>query len=398
MAAEVLATAGVTVTVYEHMPSLGRKLLLAGRGGLNITHSESLDALIERYGAAAAWLDQSLRTFGPAELRAWCASLGEPTFVGSSGRVFPASFRATPLLRSWLARLRQLGVTIAVRHQWQGWTPDGSLQMQTPEGPVHVRSDVTVLAMGGGSWPRVGSSGAWVDVVRSAGITVHPLRPANCGVRLPWSAQFAQRFAGVPLKNVAVTVDGVTVRGDAMVTSAGLEGGPVYAHSSAVRDRIDHTGSCVVAVDLHPDLSIESLAERLGQRRPKDSSTTAIRRTIGLPGVAVGLMREAVGGALPTEPASLAALVKAVPLQVDAVMPLARAISSAGGVALDEVRDDGMLHRLPGTFVIGEMLDWDAPTGGYLLQASFSTAVAAANGAVQWLSSSSSRAWPRAFP
>lgn len=410
MAAEVLATAGFRVTIYEHMASPGRKLLLAGRGGLNITHSRPLDELLARYRSGPSTRDGDLvaaavRAYGPDELRAWCASLGEPTFVGSSGRVFPASFRATPLLRAWLVRLAALGVTIETRHRWSGWAVgvDGvdprrhvfehtrrSATGDVAGERVEVSADVTVLALGGASWPRVGSDGGWVEHLTAAGVEVHALRPANCGVRVAWSPEFVDRFAGVPLKNVAVGVVGATdrhvpVRGDAMITASGLEGGPVYDRSSAIREAIDRDGRCTVELDLQPDLTVEQLAARLSRRRAKDSTTTWIRRATGLSPVAIGVLRHASASVLPDEPGDLAASIKSTAVVVESTMPIDRAISSAGGVAGDEVDDRFMLRRMPGTFVVGEMLDWDAPTGGYLLQATFSTAVAAARGASSWI-------------
>ncbi len=401
MAAEVLANAGATVTVREQMPSAGRKLLLAGRSGLNITHSESLDDLLARYGTAAPRLEQALRAFDPNALREWCDGLGEATFVGSSGRVFPQSMRATPLLRAWLDRLGAMGVTIHLRERWLGWTPgpdaDGrpdprrSHFARADGSVVDLASDVTMLALGGASWPRVGSDGGWVDPVRAAGILVGDLRAANCGLRIAWTAGFAARFAGAPLKNVAVTAAGRMVRGDAVITVNGLESGPVYPLASPIRGAIDRDGRCAIAIDLHPDLTVRVLADRLRRGRKKDSLTTSLRRTIGLSPLAVALLREATGNRLPTDPAELAGLVKGVPLMVEATMPIERAISSAGGISLDEVDDSFMLKRMPGTFVAGEMLDWDAPTGGYLLQATFSTAVAAARGAVRWLERDSHR-------
>jgi uncharacterized flavoprotein (TIGR03862 family) len=395
MTAEVLAQAGIAVTIHEHMPSIGRKLLLAGRGGLNLTHSEPIDEMLARYGDASGRLEASLRAFPPDDLRSWCAGLGETTFVGSSGRVFPASFRATPLLRAWIARLDLLGVTIEVRSRWLGWvrTGNGTIEphrsvFARPDGSTYEsESDVTVFTLGGASWPRVGSDGGWVDVFRHAGIAVNALRPSNCGVRVDWSTEFAARFAGVPLKNVAVSVGDATTRGDAMVTTEGLEGGPVYAVSRHVREAIDRDDRCTVSVDLQPDLTVLQLVERLDRRRPKDSISNALRRTIGLSPVAVSLLREATANSLPKDSAALATLVKAVPVITSATMPIERAISTAGGVALDELDESFMLPRLPGTFVAGEMIDWEAPTGGYLLQASFSTAVAAARGAIAWLAS-----------
>ncbi len=389
MAAERLAGAGVAVTVYDRMPSPARKLLLAGHGGLNITHSEPLDRFVARYGASAGHLAPALTAFGPADLRAWCAGLGEETFVGSSGRVFPRSFRATPLVRAWLTRLTDLGVRIERRQRWTGWADDGTLRLEAVDGTVaEVRADATVFALGGASWPRLGSDGGWVGPFTERGVEVTALRAANVGVRVGWSERFAERFAGTPLKSVALTVrgnDGATVRGDAMVTRAGVEGGPVYALGAAIRAALDADDRCVLEVDLRPDRSAARLADRLGQRRPKDSVSTSLRRTIGLDPVAVALLREAGGGALPPEPAALAALAKAVPVEVTGTMPIDRAISTAGGIAWSEVDEKLMLRRLPGTFVAGEMLDWEAPTGGYLLQASFATGVVAANGALTWL-------------
>jgi len=391
MAAEVLATAGITVHVYEHMPSVGRKLLLAGRSGLNITHSEPLPALLARYGDATA-VRSAVAAFEPSALREWCASLGEATYVGSSGRVFPTAFRATPLLRAWLARLRDLGVHIHVRHRWVGWVvdehglPDSRRLRFHHDGRIgEVVADVVVLALGGASWPRVGSDGAWVPVLRAAGIDVRTLRPSNSGVRVAWSEVFTQQYAGVPLKNVALAVAGVTVRGDITITTDGLESGPVYTQSAAVRDACERAHTCRLTIDLHPDLDASGVLTRLRKRRPKDSVSNTLRRTLGLQPVALGVLREATGNQLPADDAALAALVKAVPLTSTGVMPLARAISTAGGIALAEIDDQFMLRRLAGVFVAGEMLDWDAPTGGYLLQASFSTAVAAAHGAAAWL-------------
>jgi hypothetical protein len=393
MCAEVLATAGLAVTVYEHMPSVGRKFLLAGRSGLNLTHSEPIERLLSRYGTGRDCLAASIDAFGPAELRSWCDSLGEPTFVGSTGQVFPASLRATPLLRAWLVRLASLNVRMRVRHRWLGWSeaddgvadPRRSLFSGPNGDDVEIASDVTVLALGGASWPRVGSDGTWVDTLRRAGVTVNELRPANCGMHVDWSQHFADRFAGIPLKNVAMDVAGVSVRGDAMVSRSGIEGGPVYTHAAALRDAIDRDGQCTMVIDLHPDIDVDQLFARLQRRRPKDSVTTFLRRTIGLTPVSISLLREVTGNRVPTDPAALAHLVKAVPLLIESTMPIERAISTAGGISLDEIEASFMLRRLPGVFVAGEMLDWEAPTGGYLLQASFSTAVAAARGAIAFL-------------
>jgi hypothetical protein len=386
IAAEQLAAAGVTVTVYDHKPSLGRKFLLAGRGGLNITHSEPLPTFLERYGSIPTQLAAALEAFGPDDLREWCAGLGEPTFVGSTGRVFPESFRATPLLRAWLRRLTELGVQAATRTRWLGWTPDGSNRFEGADGvEFAVHSDVTVFALGGASWPRVGSDGGWVEPFEAAGIAVTRLRPANVGVRVAWTKQFAGRLEGQPLKNVSIAVGPNAnggVRGDPVITRSGLEGGPIYALSAPIREALDASGACELTFDLHPDQSVERLVERLARRRPKDSTTTWLRRSIGLHPAMIGVLREATGNVLPADPTELARLVKRVPVRVVDTMPIDRAISTAGGVQFTELDDSLMLTRQPGTFVAGEMLDWEAPTGGYLLQASFSTGVAAARGAL----------------
>jgi uncharacterized flavoprotein (TIGR03862 family) len=380
MAAQVLAAAGLRVTVYERMRSPGRKLLLAGRGGLNLTHSEPLEQLLDRYGVARARLEPAIRGFTPDDLRAWAAELGEDTFVGSSGRVFPTTFRATPLLRAWLARLAALGVDLRTGEQWLGWDGD-ALRFRSGL----VTADVTVLALGGASWPRVGADGAWVGSLTSAGVEVAPLRPANCGFDVAWTPVFLARFAGTPLKNIRVAHGAESSRGDTTITTAGIEGGAVYPLSAALRDRIEAAGSARLSIDLLPDVTAEALASRLARGRARDSTAAALRRIPGLQSVGVGLLREATGNDLPTDAGSLARLAKAVPVTLTGVQPLARAISTAGGIALDEVDDTFMLRRRPGTFVAGEMLDWEAPTGGYLLQATFSTAVAAARGALEWV-------------
>ncbi len=388
MAAEVLARAGVSVTLYEAMPSVGRKFLLAGRGGLNLTHSETLETFIERYGQAAPRLRAALEQFGPDDLRSWCAGLGEPTFVGSSGRVFPETFRANRLLEAWLARLTDLGVELRTSHRWTGWSDGGALQIVGPDGPATVRPDAVILALGGASWPTTGSDGAWVDPIDAAGIAVTPLRPANSGVDVDWTAVFVDRFAGEPIKNVAVRCGDERTRGELMVTEHGLEGGAVYALSRPLHDEIDRRGGAVLLVDLCPDLDRRAVLARLARRRPKDSSSTVLRRHLGLSAVAAGLLRESTANHLPVDDDALADLVASVPVQVTGSAPLDRAISTAGGLALDEVDQHFMLRRFPGTFVVGEMLDWEAPTGGYLLQATFSTAVAAANAVLARLSSS----------
>ena len=390
MAAEVLTDAGVSVTVVEHMRSPGRKFLLAGRGGLNLTHSEPSDSFLSRYGAAEPHLRAALEGSAPDDLRAWAASLGQPTFVGSSGRVFPESFRATPLLRAWLARLDDRGVTFLTRHRWIGWTgddPRGEVAMEFA-GPddvsTTITTDVAVLALGGASWPRTGSDAGWVATMTAAGISVNPLRPSNVGVRVSWTTHVSERFAGEALKNVGVSLAGETPpsRGDVTITATGLEGGPIYAQSPHIRERLDADGRCGLVIDLAPDRTLVDVAQRLGGRRPKDSASSTLRRTLRLTPSAIALIREATRNRVPDDPHALAALVKAVPVEVTSTMPIDRAISSAGGISFDEIDTSFMLRRRPGTFVAGEMLDWEAPTGGYLLQATFSTAEAAARGAL----------------
>jgi len=392
MAAEVLADAGVQVTIHEHMASAGRKFLLAGRGGLNLTHSEDLDRFLDRYGVARPNLEDAIRAFDPAALGAWCHGLGEPTFVGSSGRVFPESFRATPLLRAWLARLGDLGVELRTRHRWVGFDEGGGNRLTDADGTTTiVDSDVTLFALGGASWPRVGSTGSWREAFVDAGIEVTEFAPANCGLRVDWSAPMLDRFAGAPLKNVIVHVDGhenSTARGDVIVAASGLEGGPIYGIGSSVRAAIgdDPNSVATLRINLQPDRSSTALATHLAKRqRPKDSISTWLRRA-GLSSPAIALLREATGNDVPSDPAALADLMTAVPITVTALMPLDRAISTAGGVTFDQLDHAFMLRDRPGTFVVGEMLDWEAPTGGYLLQACFSTAVAAANGAIAHLS------------
>ncbi len=385
MAAEVLARAGVRVVVFEQKQSLGRKFLLAGRGGLNLTHSEDLDTFLSRYRNAPAQLTAAIRAFDPAALRAWADGLGAATFVGSSGRVFPGSFRATPLLRAWLTRLRELGVEFRVRSRWNGWAENGSLLVTERDGPTsEFEANAVVLTTGGASWPRTGSDGAWVDPLVATNVEVAPLRPSNMGFAVTWSDEFRTRFAGTPMKDLALRFGGETSRGDLMVTNAGIEGGVVYALSSPLRDEIDGCGHATLAVDLRPNESTDALADRLTRRRQKESIASWLEGA-GLASSAVSLLREVTGNRVPTEAAALARLAKSLPLRLDGVQSIERAISTSGGVRFSEVDDRFMLRRRPGTFVAGEMLDWDAPTGGYLLQACFSTGGAAARGALGWL-------------
>ncbi|MBX7248714.1 MAG: TIGR03862 family flavoprotein [Caulobacteraceae bacterium] len=379
IAAETLAAAGWSVTVFERMPSAGRKFLMAGRGGLNLTHAEPLPAFLGRYGAGGARLREIVEAFPPAALRDWADGLGAETFTGSSGRVFPRAMKASPLLRAWLSRLEGLGVSIRTRTAWTGWSEDGALRFEGESGVETLRPAATVLALGGASWPRLGSDGRWVDLLAARGVEIAPFRPSNAGLEIDWSEPFRQRFAGQPLKAVALSFGERVVRGEAVVAGYGLEGGAVYALSGPLRDALAADGRAELTLDLAPDVTVETLTERLSRGRAGDPLSNRLRKA-GLSPVAVGLMREARGVALPPEPARLARVAKGARLRVNGMRGLERAISSAGGVAWDAVDDQLMLRRLPGVFVAGEMLDWEAPTGGYLLQACFASGLAAARG------------------
>ena len=385
MAAEVLAQAGCAVTVYDRMPSVGRKLLMAGRGGLNLTHSEPLEGFLPRFGPGTARLAPMLEAWPPSAVTAWAEALGQETFVGSSGRVFPKALKASPLLRAWLARLGTLGVEIRPRHEWTGWNAEGALTFQTPQGETAVSPDATVLALGGASWPRLGSNGAWTAILVEAGVAVSPLRPANAGFDVAWSEFIRDRFAGQPLKAVALTFGRVRVRGEAMVTRHGLEGGAVYALCADLRDAIARDGSARLWIDLRPDARVEDLAEKIAQQPASQSTANRLRKAVHLTPLETNLLREAHGKDLPADPAAMAAAIKGAPLTLSAIRPIDRAISTAGGVEFSAVDDGLMLAGRPGVFVAGEMLDWEAPTGGYLLQASFATGVAAAGGVLRRL-------------
>ncbi len=387
MAAERLAAGGATVVVHEAMPSPARKLLMAGRGGLNLTHSEGLEAFTGRYGAAAATVVEWLARWSPSDLTTWAEGLGQATFTGSSGRVFPRAMKASPLLRAWLARLGAAGVEIRTRSRCSGFRRNDDwleLAFQTPEGERVERPDAVVLAMGGASWPKLGSDGGWRAPLETAGVAVAPFRPANGGFDVAWSEIFADRFAGQPLKGIALSHAGRTVRGEAMVARYGLEGGAVYALSADLREAVERDGTATLIVDLRPDLSVEQLAARLDKGRGKDSASNWLRKAGGLSPAGIGLMRE-IPGELPQGTEKLARRIKGVRLTLTGTQGLARAISTAGGVRLDQVDAQLMLTALPGVFVAGEMLDWEAPTGGYLLQACFASGVVAAEGALDWL-------------
>ena len=389
MAAERLASAGRKVVVHERMPSVARKFLLAGRGGLNLTHSEGSEAFLSRYGAEGGRVSAWLGAFSPADLIAWAEALDQPVFTGSSGRVFPKAMKASPLLRAWLARLSGLGVEVRTRSEWTGWAADGGLAFDTPEGSVVEHPAAVVLALGGASWPRLGSRGEWLDGLAARGVDATPFRPANVGFDVAWSPILVERFAGQPVKPVRLTHGGRSVQGEVMLTRYGLEGGAVYALSRDLREAIERDGSTVLTVDLRPGLSVEALTERLARPRGKDSASNWLRKAGGLSAEAVAVLRE-IPGDLPTGAEKMAKRIKAVRLTLTGVQGLDRAISSAGGVSLDAVDDRLMLTALPGVFVAGEMLDWEAPTGGYLLQASFASGVVAADGVLGWLDATGS--------
>lgn len=380
MAAEMLARRGVSVTVHDQMPSVGRKLLMAGRGGLNLTHAEPLPVFLSRYGSARTWLEPIIAAFPPEALVDWCNGLGQPTFTGSSARVFPAAMKASPLLRAWLRRLGELGVVLRVRHRWAGWDAVGNLSFDTPNGLVRDRPDVTVLALGGASWPRFGSDASWTACLPGL---VTPFQPANCGFLVDWSAHFRSRFAGRPLKRLAIRFGSDTVRGEAVVTEAGIEGGIIYALSARLRDAIQAEGFATINLDLRPDVDQAVLEERLGGPRGGQSLANTLRKQAGLSPEAIGLVQEALHRG--ASPGSLPRLIKSLPIRLIAPASIERAISSAGGLRADALNASLMLHDHPGVFAAGEMLDWEAPTGGYLLQACFSTGVAAADGALAWL-------------
>lgn len=386
MAAEVMAAGGARVTVFDRMPSLARKFLLAGRGGLNLTHSEDLEPFLARYGAAREKLRPAIEAFPPAAVRAWCEGLGETTFVGTSGRVFPVAMKASPLLRGWLARLIGAGITFRTQCRWKGWDPAGRLLVDTPGGEKAVEADAVVLALGGASWPRLGSTGDWVPLLQGSGIAISPLAAANCGFLVGWSDIFRSRFEGQPLKRIAATFAGTSVRGEALITAEGIEGGAVYALSGRLREAVTSTGLAVLEIDLRPDMSVAQLAARLGRDRGKQSLATFLRKAAGLSPVEIGLLHETAPARLSElEPEAIAQLIKAVPLRLTVPAPIATAISTAGGVKWSEVDDNLMLRARPGVFVAGEMLDWEAPTGGYLLQACLATGALAGRGALQWL-------------
>ena len=385
MAAEIAAQAGACVCVYDSMPSVGRKFLLAGKGGLNLTHSEPLPTFVERYGNSTPRIRPFLDSFGPDSLRAWAAELGIQTFIGSSGRVFPSDFKAAPLLRSWLRRLDGLGVRRHVRHRWLGWDEHGNLRFFTPHGEITAAPRATILALGGASRPHLGSDGAWVAPLSAKGISIAPLTPANCGFDVHWSEHFCSRFAGTPIKPVSLSFAGQTVRGELMLTKTGIEGGAVYALSASLRDAIAAQGQAELQIDLRPDWTAEKLGQTLTGPRGSRSLSSHLTRCTGLHGAATALLRESLGAEAMTDLGRLSSAIKALTLCLHNPRPVAEAISTAGGIRFHDVDDGLMLTNLPGVFVAGEMLDWEAPTGGYLLTACFATGHRAGTAAAQWV-------------
>ena len=373
MAAEVLSAGGVQVTIHDRMPSVGRKFLMAGRGGLNLTHSETFERFLSRYGVAALQLRPMIEAFPPSALIAWARGLGQETFTGSSGRVFPKAMKASPLLRAWLARLTGRGVQFQARHLWRGWDESGALLFSTPHGDEHVRADATLLALGGASWTRLGSDGGWTEILKERGVEIAQLLPANCGFSVSWSGMFRDRFAGTPLKNIALTFEGRKARGELVITSYGIEGGAVYALSAALRDAITKRGPVPLEIDLRPEMTQSHIAKRLQRPRGKESHSNFLRKSLHLAPVEINLLREAFGPDIGADLDKLPSHIKSLTVFLQAPQPLARAISSAGGVAFASLDENLMLRAVPNVYVAGEMLDWEAPTGGYLLQACFAT-------------------------
>jgi hypothetical protein len=389
MAAEVLSQAGVKVDLYDAMPSVGRKFLMAGKGGMNITHSEPIDQFLSRYGSRQTHIKPLLDAFGPEALRAWVQDLGFDTFIGSSGKVFPVEMKAAPLLRAWLHRLRSNGVSFHMRHQWLGWD-DGMLRIQTPEGEKEVSADAVVLALGGGSWAKLGSTGEWVPLLAQRGVQVEPLQPSNCGFDVGWSEFFQSRFAGQPLKPVLASFTSsdrfeFCEQGELVVTVNGVEGSLIYKMSALLRAQIAATGAAVIYLDLAPGKDKQFLIDRISAPRGKLSMANHLRKRIGIDGVKAGLLREILSKEDFDDPLRLAEAIKALPIKLVAARPMDEAISTAGGVSFEALDERLMIRAMQGVFCAGEMLDWEAPTGGYLLSACFAGGRVAGEGVLAWL-------------
>ena len=388
MAAEVISARGVKVEVYDAMPSLGRKFLMAGKSGLNITHSEPFEKFVTRYGKHRVQIEPLLRMFGPDELRQWVHGLGIETFVGTSGRVFPAvvGMKGSPLLRAWLKRLTDSGVIFHLRHKWHGWHPDRSLKFETPDGEKVIAPEAVVLALGGGSWSRLGSDGAWVPWLEQAGVRVEPLKPSNCAFDVNWSPHFRERFDGHPIKSVVLTFGSFRQQGEFIVTKEGVEGSLIYGASSLIRDEISAKGKAIIFLDMSPNRSLEWLKEKLSKPRGSRTVASHLEKTVGMKGVKAGLLREFLQKEDFESVERLAAFIKNLPMPLIAPRPLDEAISSAGGVMFESLDEHLMIRSMPGIFCAGEMLDWEAPTGGYLLTACFASGYAAGRGVLKWLS------------
>lgn len=387
MAAGMLLDQGQSVDLYDGKPSVGRKFLMAGKSGLNITHGEDFDTLLTRYGPRASVLEPHLRAFGPAEIQAWATGLGIEIFTGSSGRIFPTVMKASPLLRAWLARLSERGLRVHARHLWRGWRQDGALVFETPDGTVNVQTSATVLALGGASWPRLGSDGNWVKILRRKEISIPPLEPANCGFETQWSPYFAENFAGSPMKSCILKIGDRSVPGDFIVTKTGVEGGAVYTLSTAIREQITTKGAAMLLLDLTPGRSLERLTVSLSRPRGKRSLAKHLKQATGLEGVKASLLRERLPVSTFDNPATLAKAIKGLGVVLTKPRPIAEAISTAGGLAFEDMNEDFEITSLPGVFAAGEMLDWEAPTGGYLLTACLATGRAAGLSAAAWLKS-----------
>lgn len=402
MAAEVLCQGGVTVDLFDAMPSVGRKFLLAGKGGMNITHSEDLPSFAGRYGNREKNIAPLLNTFTPDALREWIHALGIETFVGSSGRVFPREMKAAPLLRAWLHRLREAGVTFHMRHRWLGWAENNTLCFAVPNAEKAektdkseklVQADAVILALGGGSWAHLGSDGLWIPLLAQRGIAVAPLKPANCGFDTNWSEHFSSRFAGKPVKTVVLSyIDQAGIehrkQGEIMITATGVEGGLIYALSAGLRDQIAQNGNVQIYLDLLPGKDEQVVINEIAHPRGSRSMSSHLQSRLGFKGVKAGLLRELVGAEVYADPKRLGAAIKHLPLTLVAPRPLNEAISSAGGVEFEALDEQLMIRKLPGVFCAGEMLDWEAPTGGYLLTACFASGKTAGLGALNWLKSS----------
>lgn len=390
MAVEEIVRRGISVEVFDAKPSAGRKFLVAGKGGLNLTHSESFDAFVSRYGSRQAQFEPLLRDFGPRELRQWAGQLGFETFIGSSGRVFPQGMKAAPLLRAWLQQLKDRGVVFHFRHRWMGWNEKGELRFDTPEGEGVIPAKAVVLALGGGSWPQLGSTGEWVRLLADRGVEVAPLRPANCGFNVDWSEHFRTRFAGHPVQNVILSFTGLQEppfrnQGQFVITETGVEGSLIYAVAAPLRDAIEAQGQATIDLDLTPRWEAREIEERLELLKGKRSWSSVLERAIHLTGVKAGLLREFVPARDLRDPKRVAGWIKRLPVPILSPRPLEEAISSAGGVRFEGLDRGFMLKALPGVFCAGEMLDWEAPTGGYLLTGCFTTGRAAGAGVIRWL-------------